>query len=338
MKNYQNPITFTIPYNGFSTQNTAQSNTFNFDKLSKPGGRMRSADVLEEKIANDPIVRHTTPQEIQEAFIALCEHMSYSPIIMPIGEGGEAIVYRATDSSDTDYAVKIGKTTYHLRCGYLSRMIQAGVIMESLQNYNYFPRIINYGMIPLNENNSFGVPYTVMEYVYGGTLTQRLAEGKLTLSEALPILLDTAVALELLQKEGGHGDFKPDNILFHNSGKVLVADVTPRLAGKSVFTPGYAAPEIHAYHLGQKHDNPCQAAADVFAWAATAYVTLTGHEPYDGMQMLKGDLMSRIQWNNIPIPQTLKDTLFGALNQDPKKRPSIRTILDTLYFIQRGAS
>ena len=60
-----------------------------------------------------------------------------------------------------------------------------------------------------------GLPFIVMEYLTGETLSQILArQGCLALGEGLPLLQDLAFALDYAHQQGViHRDIKPSNVI-----------------------------------------------------------------------------------------------------------------------------
>ena len=71
-----------------------------------------------------------------------------------------------------------------------------------------------------------GVPYLVMEYVDGPTLSELLERsGPLSVAVALAVLDEVLASLAELHERGIiHRDIKPSNILLDRDGRVLLAD------------------------------------------------------------------------------------------------------------------
>src|SRR5437868_14326849 len=117
-------------------------------------------------------------------------------ILAPIGAGGMGDVYRARDTRlDRLVAIKVSKTEFSERFEREARAVAA-----------------------LNHSNictlyDVGPNYLVMEYIGGPTLAERIAAGRISLEEALPIVRQIIDALEAAHEKGiVHRDLKPANI------------------------------------------------------------------------------------------------------------------------------
>jgi eukaryotic-like serine/threonine-protein kinase len=126
-------------------------------------------------------------------------------------------------------------------------------------------------------------PYIVMEYMGGGSLEQRLADGAQPPAQALRWLEQVGRALDHAHANGVvHRDVKPGNLLLDNDGNVHVADfgiasaawmASLTTAGTVLGTAGYLAPEQAA---GER----ATPASDRYALAVVAYELLTGERPF----------------------------------------------------------
>jgi eukaryotic-like serine/threonine-protein kinase len=126
-------------------------------------------------------------------------------------------------------------------------------------------------------------PYIVMEYMGGGSLEQRLANGKQPPAQAVRWLEQVADALDHAHANGVvHRDVKPANLLLDDEDNVHVADfgiataawmASLTTAGTVLGTAGYLAPEQAA---GER----AKPASDRYALAVVAYELLTGERPF----------------------------------------------------------
>ena len=129
-----------------------------------------------------------------------------------------------------------------------------------------------------------GRPFTVMEYLPGGTLAERAQSRPVEPERALAWLAQAAAALDAAHGKGVvHRDVKPANLLFDSADRLQVVDfgiarVTDDTLGLTapgtiLGTAGYLAPE---QALGRE----TTAASDRYALAVVAYELLTGGRPF----------------------------------------------------------
>jgi serine/threonine-protein kinase len=132
-------------------------------------------------------------------------------------------------------------------------------------------------------------PYTIMEYVDGPPLQQRIAASHLlSETEARELVRMMANAIEQMWKNGKvHRDIKPDNILVDTNGRFILIDFgivrhldlpTMTVHGFAPGTPGYMSPE---------HDSAIRNLtykADVFSLGVTTYEAMSGLHPFGRSQ------------------------------------------------------
>lgn len=132
-------------------------------------------------------------------------------------------------------------------------------------------------------------PYTIMEYVDGPPLQQRIAVNHLlSETEARELVRMMANAVEQMWKNGKvHRDIKPANILVDTSGRFILIDFgivrhldlsTMTARGVTPGTPGYMSPE---------HDSAIRNLTyktDVFSLGVTTYEAMSGRHPFNWSQ------------------------------------------------------
>src|SRR5438445_2475525 len=175
-----------------------------------------------------------------------------------------------------------------------------------------------------------GTPYMIVEYIPGGSLASRMAQGVLDRRTALKYLRGIAAGLDYAHSQGVvHRDVKPANVL-------LTADDTPVLAdfglakllqgsslksmtGVTTGPPGYMAPE-------QVTGSQVGPAADCYSLATIAYEMLTGVIPFDGealMELLYAQVhrypRAPSSRNSVLGPQT-DEVIMRGLAKDPAAR------------------
>ena len=148
-----------------------------------------------------------------------------------------------------------------------------------------------------------GRPYFTMEYLDGGSLSQKLAGTPQSADHAAALLLTLAEAVDSAHQAGiVHRDLKPANVMLTGNGVAKISDfgVARRLGvdagltrtGTAVGTPSYMAPE-------QARGVPRAAgpAIDIYSLGAILYELLTGRPPF--------------------LAETVAQTVFQLLSLDP---------------------
>src|SRR5690349_1208423 len=121
--------------------------------------------------------------------------------------------------------------------------------------------------------------FTVMPYLTGGSMADRIARGAQPAAEVASTVAQAATALDYAHRRGiVHRDVKPDNVLFDEDGHALVTDFgiaearsQARLtaSGRAMGTPHYMAPE---QAMGKIVDGR----SDVYAMGVVMYEALVG--------------------------------------------------------------
>ena len=205
-----------------------------------------------------------------------------------------------------------------------------------------------------------GNPYVALEYLEGKTLRQRMAEERLGLRDTLRIGLAIAEALaEAHRYRVLHRDLKPENVMIGRDGIVRVldfglakqvsaeavavanpatvsinlaaspdqADVFESRVGSVRGTPPYMAPE---QWLGED----ITGATDVWALGMVIRELLAGEHPLAGMNVIS--MCVQITQQPIPpldegdLPPQLVFTIARCLDMDPRRRPGISELAETL--------
>ncbi|MFC5281683.1 Stk1 family PASTA domain-containing Ser/Thr kinase [Arcanobacterium canis] len=136
--------------------------------------------------------------------------------------------------------------------------------------------------------NAYALPYIVMEYVSGRTVSKLVGGGDaLPINEAVQIVVGVLSALEYSHREGIiHRDIKPGNIMLTPEGKVKVMDfgIARAIADSSatmtstnsvVGTAQYLSPE-------QARGEVVDARSDLYSTGCVLYELLTGKPPFQG--------------------------------------------------------
>ena len=196
----------------------------------------------------------------------------------------------------------------------------------------------------------------IMELVEGPTLADRIAEGPVSLEEALPIARQIAEALETAHKQGIiHRDLKPANVKVRDDGTVKVLDfglakatecvgvmsssqsmsptiTTPAMtqAGMILGTAAYMSPE-------QAKGKPVDKGADIWAFGVVLYEMLTGKQLHQGdtvPETLAAVLKEAPDLRRVPAK--VRRLLRSCLQKDPEQR--LHDIADWKLLLEEDTS
>ena len=196
-----------------------------------------------------------------------------------IGRGGMGEIYLARDRTlGRTVAVKVLAERLAEEQELRERFRREALTAARLSGEPHVVTIFDVG-----EHN--GRPFTVMEYLPGGTLAERARRRPVEPEHALAWLEQAAEALDAAHAHGVvHRDVKPANLLFDASDRLQVVDFgIARLMddtlgmtapGTILGTAGYLAPE-------QASGRETTAASDRYALAVVAYELLTGVRPFE---------------------------------------------------------
>ncbi len=213
-----------------------------------------------------------------------------------IAEGGMAAAYLAEQTSlGRTVVLKVLDTSVNDSRLALRRFMNEGQLLAALRH----PNIITIYDIGTASN----FVYISMEYVSGGDLRQRLADGPLAPEQALDVLEQVARGLGAAHAEGiVHRDVKPGNILFRSDGtpllsdfgiaKSLVRDADLTATGVFLGSPNYMAPE-------QAEPGEIDTRTDLYALGVIFYEMLTGQKPYRSESVIEVIHMHK----HAPIPR-----------------------------------
>jgi tetratricopeptide (TPR) repeat protein len=272
-----------------------------------------------------------------------------------VGAGGMGVVYRARDP-DLGRAVAI-KQLGRVRSDWQwrARLLREAQAMARLAH----PNVVTVYDVGLAEDGLF----VAMEFVEGATLRQWLAAPR-TRHEIVAAFVAAGRGLHAAHLAGlVHRDFKPDNVLVSNDGRVRVTDfglvrtdatapdapdgpeaapAGDRGAGDGgdgrgaatgltiddavMGTPGYMAPE--QYGLAA-----VDARTDQFAFTATLYEALHGRRAFAGdpEAIRKAVLAGRPLEHPGDLPVWLRKILDRGLQADPERRyPSMAELVAAL--------
>ena len=244
-------------------------------------------------------------------------------ITSEIGRGGMATVYQAHDPRfKRDVAIKILPPQFLHDPNFRARFEREAQIIASIEHPAIVP-VYDYG-------EDDGQVYLVMRLMSGGTLSDRLKKGPLTLSEVAQIFTRLAPALDEVHRRGIiHRDLKPSNILFDRYGDAYLTDFgiarmaesTSGLTGSSIVgTPAYMSPEQ------ARGDVELDGRSDIYALGAILFELLSGKQPYQSTTpmgvLLKhvSDPVPRLSAVRPELPGETQNIIDRAMAKDRQQR------------------
>ena len=194
-----------------------------------------------------------------------------------LGRGGMATVYRAFDPSfDREVAIKVLPREMMHDPQFRVRFEREIKMVAGLEHPSIVP-VYDVG-------DEEGQPFFVMRYMTGGSLSDLIEKGKLSIQDTAHVIERIAQGLAYAHKKGiVHRDLKPDNILFDNNGDPFISDFgiakltesSSSLTGSGVIgTPAYMSPE-------QAQGNEIDSRSDVYGLGVIVYQMLSGQQPYN---------------------------------------------------------
>jgi serine/threonine protein kinase len=256
------------------------------------------------------------------------------PVLRRIGHGGMGVVFAAFDNElDRKVAIKLlrpglGDDGAQLR----DRLLREAKALARLSH----PAIVQ--VYEAGEHD--GQVYLAMEFVEGRTLRQWCDAERRSVRELLDKFLQAGEGLVAAHAAGlVHRDFKPDNVIVGDDGRVRVLDFGLALLGTDaavvldeavvdlsldrltrtgamIGTPAYMAPE-------QLLGEPADARSDQFSFAVTLYEAIFGVRPFVGETLeqlraavVKGDIAAaKAGRDAAPVARALRRALLPDREQ-----------------------
>ncbi len=252
-----------------------------------------------------------------------------------LGRGGMGVVYRARDTRlGRDVAIKILPVLFLADTDRRARFEREARLLASVSHPNIGAI---YGFEQAGD-----VGGLVLELVEGPTLAERIAQGSIAITDALPIARQIADALHAAHERGiVHRDLKPANIKVRSDDTVKVLDFglakampdeatssdwsqSPTVTnegtreGLVVGTVAYMSPE-------QARGRAVDKRSDIWAFGCILFEMLTGRAVF-GRETLTDTLAAIVDrdpdWRALPgaTPPALRRLLTRCLEKDPKRR------------------
>ena len=263
-----------------------------------------------------------------------------------IARGGMGEVYKARHPSlNRTVAIKVLSTHFKNEPDFNRRFAREAKTMAQLRHPNIIT-IHDYG-------NEDGLPYIVMEYLTGETLSQILeSRGPVHLDEAIPLLQDLASALDYAHQQGViHRDIKPSNVIIEpittstNSktqrailmdfgiARFTTENTMLTASGDVLGTADYISPEqIHGL-------TNLDSRTDQYSFGVMTYQLLTGKKPFDRNNtwaMIRSHLEEPPPDARtiIPMPESAAKAIQKAMAKKPEDRFS--SIGEFIQELEKG--
>lgn len=253
-----------------------------------------------------------------------------------IGRGGMGTVFLA-ERDDGEFrqrvAIKVVSSAF-LGREYVERFRRERQILAGLNHPN-IARLLDGGV------TDDGLPYLVMEYVEGETLTAHADRHDLTISDRLRLFLKICQAFAYAHGSlVVHRDVKPANIIVTPDGepKLLdfglakILDIEKQefrtATHLRALTPAYASPE-------QLRGDPVNTASDVFSLGVVLYELLTGSRPFQHAS-LPFERMVQLASKSEPVKPSLAVYKDGNKSGDGSARKlhqSLKGDLDNIVLM-----
>lgn len=244
-------------------------------------------------------------------------------VIEAVGRGGMASVFKAYEPSlDRYVALKVLPPEFLHDPSFAERFRREAQTIARLEH----PQIIPIFAYDIDAET--GTPWMAMRLISGGSLSQRIKNGRLAPSESARILKDVAEALDYAHGAGViHRDVKPQNVLLDDAGRVYLADFgiakmvesTAHMTqtGMITGTPQYMAPE-------QALGKPIDKSIDIYALGIVAYELFTGRVPFSADTPVAVLMKQASEPMPLPPVSEVQEDVTRAILRATAKDPAAR--------------
>ncbi len=263
-------------------------------------------------------------------------------ILGVLGSGGMGIVYKARQYRlDRLVALKMIRAGGGARPEDLARFESEAKAVAAIE-HNNIVKIFDIG-------EQDGLPYFSLEYLPGGSLSQRIGGKPQPFDHAARMVETLARAIGVAHEHKViHRDLKPANVLIAADGTLKITDfgLVKRLesdskqtrSGSILGTPSYMAPE-----QARGESQTVGPAADQYALGAILYDLLTGRPPFQGTSVLDTLEMVRSKEPVAPsqlqpkTPRDLETICLKCLEKDVARRyPDVQALAEDLRRYSAG--
>lgn len=256
-------------------------------------------------------------------------------VVRPLGQGGMAHVYLADDQlTQSQIALKVMNDDISHDPEFIKRFDTEARAASRLDHPNIV-KVLGYGQ---DED----LRYIVQEYVEGCTLSEMVHEkGALSWQEALPLMIQIALALEHAHRGGViHRDIKPHNILITSDGIAKVTDFGIARAVDSntiTLTSGVTFGSVHYFSPEQARGGLISEKSDLYSFGIMLHEVLTARLPFDGDTSVAvaikhlQEMPPPASSLNPDIPRSLDNIITKCIQKSPENRyQNARELVDEL--------
>jgi serine/threonine protein kinase len=264
-------------------------------------------------------------------------------VIREIGTGGMGVVYQCRDEFLLrDVAIKMLLPELMSDINNLETFTQEARLAAQLEH----PNIVTIYDIGVEDKDEREHHFVAMEYLPGGSLSNQLTFGPLSVEHCLNWMKQLASALSFAHKRTVvHQDIKADNIFITNEGdikigdfglaKLLVGRVHYNTQTRGMGTPAYMSPELCR---GEAQDYR----SDIYSLGVLFFEMATGQLPFQARGMI--DMAMKHTSAPVPsvrrlspqVPEVLEKVVHKMMAKDPDERyqsaADILIVLDELIF------
>ncbi len=261
----------------------------------------------------------------EPAVATIGDRLGAYELLRQIDAGGMGVVFlarRADRAYEQQVAIKLIRPLHlgsapEFRRRLIARFENERALLARLQHPN-IARIVDGG------STAAGVPYLVMEYVDGVSLTRYCETRNLDVRARLALFRKVCDGVQEAHRHLiVHRDLKPENILVDAGGEPRLLDfgIARRLEEMSpetgetatsltAMTPAYASPE-------QVRHEPLTTASDVYSLGVVLYRLLADVRPYELAGLTPAQAERVVCDERVP---SLREALQGAALGEPERR------------------
>jgi serine/threonine-protein kinase len=299
----------------------------------RPGAKLESGS----EARGDKVLVESAPAEyspsnpvVDRGAILQGSSGSVYRILSSVYGGANATLFKAHDQQGNAVIAKV----------YWRGLIPNSPPWELFKQEQRAAEILNHRNIVrmLDRGLRMGYPFTIVEYMGGGTLRDWLrTHDRMPGHDINSIAFQLADAIDYAHSRGViHRDIKPGNILFESdpNGRVALSDFgiaailgaaqrdITAAGGEFSGSPGYLAPELI---LGV----PSNRASDIYSFGVVVYEMIANTLPFDEYQSPLATINAKVNHDapNIQqfrpdVPEGIAASLARMIARDPAQRPN----------------